>query len=78
MRKPDWLKTKSHPEAMADMERLLSGLSLHTVCNSAACPNMGECFYSGTATFMILGQNCTRNCRFCNVDPVGAGSSGPG
>ena len=67
MPKPEWLKTKSHPNATEEVQALLSSLSLNTVCNSAACPNMGECFHSHTATFMILGQNCTRNCRFCNV-----------
>jgi lipoic acid synthetase len=65
--KPTWLKTKSHPEATEKVAALLSSLSLNTVCSSAACPNMGECFNNNTATFMILGQRCTRNCGFCNV-----------
>jgi len=49
------------------MEKLLRGLHLHTVCESALCPNIGECFGRGTATFMILGDVCTRGCRFCAV-----------
>ncbi len=65
--KPDWLKTKFHPQATEEVQALLSSLSLNTICSSAACPNMGECFNNHTATFMILGENCTRNCRFCNV-----------
>lgn len=53
---------------MAEIERLLSELSLHTICSAGRCPNMGECFQKKTATFMILGDRCTRNCRFCNVE----------
>jgi lipoic acid synthetase len=49
------------------MDKVLDKLSLHTVCKGAACPNLGECFKNKTATFMILGENCTRNCRFCAV-----------
>lgn len=67
-RKPDWLKVSfKDPENINKVERLLKGLSLHTVCEEAACPNKMECFNKGTATFMILGSNCTRNCKFCNV-----------
>lgn len=60
------------------MFRLMEGLSLHTVCEEANCPNLSECFGRRTATFMILGRNCTRNCTFCNVahqgtDPVDCG-----
>ncbi|MFH1134789.1 MAG: lipoyl synthase [Pseudomonadota bacterium] len=51
------------------MSRLLDELSLHTVCREALCPNMGECFARGTATFLLLGPECTRNCGFCNVRP---------
>lgn len=54
---------------MRDMETLLRERSLHTVCESAKCPNKGECFERGTATFLIMGGTCTRNCRFCSVDP---------
>jgi len=50
------------------MKAMLRDLSLNTVCEGAACPNISECFNKGTATFMILGNNCTRNCRFCNID----------
>lgn len=68
MNKPDWLKIRSYPQATEEVQALLSSLSLNTVCSSAACPNMGECFHHKTATFMILGQSCTRNCRFCSVN----------
>ncbi|MCL5943017.1 MAG: lipoyl synthase [Actinobacteria bacterium] len=53
---------------MRDMETLLRTRGLHTVCESARCPNKGECFERGTATFLILGGTCTRNCRFCSVE----------
>ena len=68
--KPVWLR-KSLPKG-GDYQRvrnLLSHSGLHTVCKEAACPNMFECFSENTATFMILGSHCTRNCRFCNVQP---------
>lgn len=52
---------------MEKVQGMLSNLGLHTVCESASCPNQGECFCSGTATFLILGGVCTRNCRFCGV-----------
>ncbi len=66
--KPEWLKVKSSAVKERDeVMNLLSGLSLNTVCQEAACPNIGECFGRKTATFMILGINCTRGCRFCNV-----------
>ena len=66
--KPRWLR-KSMPKGgeYQRVTRLLSEAGLHTVCQEAACPNMFECFSKHTATFMILGSNCTRNCRFCNV-----------
>lgn len=66
-RKPEWLQKKVSPAANADMERLLSGLSLHTVCQEASCPNITECFQKHQATFLILGALCTRRCTFCNV-----------
>jgi lipoic acid synthetase len=53
---------------MAQVSAVLAELNLNTVCGSAHCPNIGECFSRGTATFMILGNNCTRNCTFCAVD----------
>ena len=71
MAKPEWLKIKaqSSPE-LARVEKLISELSLNTVCDEAACPNRMECYGRHTATFMILGKNCTRNCAFCNVEKV--------
>jgi lipoic acid synthetase len=54
-------------EAYHDLKRLMRAQSLHTVCEEAHCPNMGECWAHRTATFLILGDTCTRNCRFCNV-----------
>lgn len=65
---PSWLKVRYNPGAVSEMEALLGQLSLHTVCKEANCPNMGECYQKKTATFMILGRHCTRNCRFCNVE----------
>jgi len=66
--KPEWLKIKYHKnENTGDVEKYLRKLSLHTVCEEANCPNIGECFNKKTATFMILGKYCTRNCTFCNV-----------
>lgn len=65
---PPWIRVKTHAgcnrEAVND---IVSGLELHTVCQSAKCPNLAECWHGKTATFMILGNACTRNCRFCNV-----------
>ncbi|MFH1135910.1 MAG: lipoyl synthase [Pseudomonadota bacterium] len=68
-RRPAWL-TRPAPdgEAIDRMETRLRDLGLATVCQGAHCPNLGECFQAGTATFMILGRNCTRRCRFCAVD----------
>jgi lipoyl synthase len=68
-RLPPWFKQKI-PRAgeMSRVERLLSDLKLHTVCEGARCPNIGQCFASGTATFMVMGNTCTRNCTFCAVD----------
>jgi lipoyl synthase len=67
--KPEWLK-KPLPEAksLAKMKGLLRARNLHTVCESALCPNLGTCFGHGTATFLIMGDVCTRGCRFCGVD----------
>ena len=66
--KPDWLKIKSYSnQSRAEVEELLEKLSLHTVCEEANCPNLIECFCNKTATFMVLGKVCTRNCTFCNV-----------
>lgn len=66
-RKPEWLKKKIDLKSLNEMQALMRSLSLHTVCEGADCPNRGECFKSGTATFMILGDTCTRGCRFCAV-----------
>jgi lipoic acid synthetase len=67
-RKPDWLKVRfpAGPNYVR-IDRLHRDQGLHSVCRSAACPNQGECWEQGTATFMILGNVCTRDCRFCNV-----------
>jgi len=67
--KPEWLKRSApDPLVLARMKGLMDGLQLHTVCESAHCPNSGECFARGVATFMILGDVCTRNCTFCAVE----------
>ncbi len=69
VKKPDWLKIRLKAGCNnIKVEKLLSGLTLHTVCEEANCPNKHECFGRGTATFMILGRLCTRNCTFCNVE----------
>ena len=67
-RKPPWFKVKApgSPKYL-ELKAKIDGASLHTVCEEAACPNIGECWQSGTATFMILGDTCTRRCGFCNV-----------
>lgn len=65
--KPEWLKKRIRPGMSRDVEHCIQQHGLHTVCTEAACPNRNECFSRGTATFMILGNVCTRNCRFCNV-----------
>lgn len=67
MKKPDWLKVPYDTKAVQEVASLMKNLKLNTVCNEANCPNLGECFMKHTATFMILGSHCTRNCRFCNV-----------
>ncbi len=70
LERPPWLWARVSVDARAalsDMEHFLDELSLHTVCQEARCPNLGECFERGTATFMILGTVCTRGCRFCAV-----------
>ena len=67
-RLPFWFSQKpADPKTMLTMERLLDGLHLHTICESAHCPNIGECFSRKTATFLILGDVCTRHCTFCAV-----------
>jgi lipoyl synthase len=66
--RPDWLRVRFFGgERYQDLKRIMRTLDLHTVCESARCPNMGECWEHGTATFMILGDICTRACGFCAV-----------
>lgn len=66
--KPPWLRVKAPTrDNVLKLKKLIQHQRLHTVCESAACPNMGECWQAGTATFMILGNLCTRACRFCDV-----------
>lgn len=66
--KPEWIRAKiSHPEEIQRIKDLLRQQKLHTVCEEAACPNLPECFGGGTATFMIMGDICTRRCPFCDV-----------
>ena len=68
LRKPKWLKVKLPTgENYRKVRALVSEHKLHTICESGSCPNMGECWGEGTATFMILGNICTRSCGFCNV-----------
>ena len=68
IRKPEWLKIRlSSNEQSAQVGSLLKHNCLHTICSSGRCPNQAECWSRGTATFMILGEICTRNCRFCNT-----------
>jgi lipoyl synthase len=69
LRKPPWLKVRPpYSNECRSIKSTLTGLQLHTVCQEAACPNMAECFASGTATFLIMGNICTRDCLYCNVE----------
>jgi len=66
LKKPDWLKIKlPGGKNFASVKEIVESNKLHTICSSGNCPNMGECWNAGTATFMILGDICTRSCRFC-------------
>ncbi|MFW9611228.1 MAG: lipoyl synthase [Fluviibacter sp.] len=69
LKKPDWIRVKAGNDAghFGEIKKMLREQKLHTVCEEAACPNIGECFGRGTATFMILGDICTRRCPFCDV-----------
>ena len=68
LRKPDWIRVKlSASNEVTKIKQLLREHKLHTVCEEAACPNLSECFQHGTATFMIMGDLCTRRCPFCDV-----------
>ena len=74
-RKPEWIRVKSPTsEEAAEVRRLMRHSQLHTVCEEAACPNIGECWKRRHAAFMILGDTCTRACAFCNVK---TGKPGP-
>jgi lipoic acid synthetase len=82
-RLPEWLrKPVVHPQSVTALKNRLRALDLHTVCESARCPNLNECFHRGQATFMILGNFCTRGCGFCSVPKRAKGevldSSEPG
>lgn len=66
-RKPKWLRVNYERQSIKEIEIMMEQLSLNTVCKEAKCPNLGECYKKRTATFMIMGSQCTRNCRFCNV-----------
>ena len=68
LKKPEWLRVKApQVERIGDTATLLSDLKLNTVCQEASCPNIGECFSSGTATFLIMGPGCTRACPYCDI-----------
>ena len=68
MRKPEWLKISiGANERYTETKRIVESHCLHTICSSGRCPNMGECWGKGTATFMIAGDICTRSCKFCNT-----------
>jgi lipoic acid synthetase len=66
-KKPEWLRKKLVPNAQKEMEQLLGDHKLHTICQEAKCPNISECFAKKNATFLILGNICTRRCTYCNV-----------
>ncbi|AFY53836.1 lipoate synthase [Rivularia sp. PCC 7116] len=67
--KPDWLRVKAPQwERVGNVKETLRDLSLNTVCEEASCPNIGECFKAGTATFLIMGPACTRACPYCDID----------
>jgi lipoyl synthase len=69
LRKPEWIRVKagSPTTRFYEIKQILREHKLHTVCEEASCPNIGECFGKGTATFMIMGDKCTRRCPFCDV-----------
>jgi lipoic acid synthetase len=69
LKKPEWIRVKAAPAGSRfyDIKRILREHNLYTVCEEASCPNIGECFGKGTATFMIMGDKCTRRCPFCDV-----------
>ena len=68
VKKPDWLKIKlGGNNNFSQTKHIVESHNLHTICSSGRCPNMGECWGRGTATFMIGGDICTRSCKFCNT-----------
>jgi lipoic acid synthetase len=68
LRKPEWIRVRAGGgERFTEIKKILREANLHTVCEEASCPNIGECFGHGTATFMIMGDLCTRRCPFCDV-----------
>src|SRR3546814_5314010 len=69
LKKPEWIRVKAAAPGSRfyDTKKILREHNLHTVCEEASCPNIGECFGKGTATFMIMGDKCTRRCPFCDV-----------
>jgi len=67
--KPEWLRVKAPQwQRVGNVKEILRDLSLNTVCEEASCPNIGECFNAGTATFLIMGPGCTRACPYCDID----------
>ncbi|WP_299405804.1 lipoyl synthase [Acaryochloris sp. IP29b_bin.148] len=81
--KPDWLRVKAPQwERVGSVKDILRDLKLNTVCEEASCPNIGECFHHGTATFLIMGPACTRACPYCDIDfekkPVALDPTEPG
>lgn len=78
--KPQWLRKKIRLSTLSEMESLLESKAIHTVCQEALCPNIGECFSKKIATFMLMGTKCTRGCTFCAVDrgkPIGLDDDEP-
>ena len=69
LKKPDWIRVRAGTASSRfyEIKQILREHKLHTVCEEASCPNIGECFGNGTATFMIMGDKCTRRCPFCDV-----------
>jgi len=68
LKKPDWLRIdKYEKERISEVKKLLRGLNLHTVCEESMCPNISKCFSKKSATFLVMGDVCTRNCRFCDI-----------
>lgn len=76
-KKPEWLKVRYNADEVKEVAELMTSLGLNTVCTGASCPNLGTCYRKKTATFMILGSHCTRNCAFCDVPHATAGTLCP-